>query len=501
MSHLTLVKNAIANLARGSIGALIALAMPPFLTRALSKDTYGTWLLILQLATYVSFLDFGIQTAVGRFVAHANEIGDKKQRDSIVSTSLAILTVSGLVSILGIMLLVLFLPNLFPQMPVYLQQEAQLALMYVGGSLAIGLPFSVFNGIFIGLQRYDIPALIVGTSKLLGAVFVILVAHSTHSIISMAMVMAISNLLGYLWQWFAYRQIAGEIRLSKDLISKTEGKNILDYCFNLMVWSFGMLLVSGFDTAIVGYNDYKSVAYYAVAASLITFIIGLQGSLFSVLMPNAAVLSARGESDQLGEILLRTTRYGSLILLSTGLPTVIFAKEILTVWVGNDYGNSGASILQILVVANIIRLTSVPYVTMILGVGQQNLITMSPIIESFSNLSISIVLASYLGGVGVAIGTLFGSLISIVGHIFYNMSRTNKITFIRHKYLTQCILKPFLCFIPLILYGYFRFLWGQGFYDILLGVSSILMTIRLVTLLTISSSERKQIWLIIDKII
>jgi O-antigen/teichoic acid export membrane protein len=499
MANLTLVKNAFANVARGSVAALVALAMPPFLTKALSKDAYGSWLLILQLATYVSFLDFGVQTAVGRFLAHTNETGDKIQRDRIISTSLAILMGSALLAIVGLTVLAWFLPNLFPQMPVELQNEARWSLIYVGGSLSIGLPFSVFNGIFVGLQRYDIPAFIIGVSKSLGAIFVILIAYSTHSIVAMAVVMAVSNLLGYLWQWLACYQMTREIKFSRELVRKKEGKDILDYCLSLMIWSFGMLLVSGLDTTIVGYYDYKSVVYYAVSASLIAFIAGLQSSLFSVLMPNAAVLSARGESKQLGEVLLKSTRYGLLILLATGLPVVIFAREILTIWMGKDYSEGGTTILQILVVANILRLIGVPYVTMIMGVGQQKLIAMSPIIEALSNLIISIFLGGFMGGVGVALGTLAGSLISIFSHVFYNMPRTKEISFLKNQYLSQSISIPVVCFSPMILYGCFRFVLEKELYDIFTGIVCISTSLCLVLSLGISSSERRRIWRMIEK--
>jgi O-antigen/teichoic acid export membrane protein len=500
MARLTLVKNAFANVARGSVAALVALAMPPFLTKALSKDAYGTWLLILQLATYVSFLDFGVQTAVGRFVAHANETGDKTQRDKIISTSLAILMGSALLAAIGTIVLAWLLPNLFPQMPIELQTDARWTLIYVGGSLSIGLPFSVFNGIFVGLQRYDIPAFIIGFSKSLGAIFVVLTAYSTHSIVSMAVVMAVSNLLGYLWQWLACYQMTREIKFARELVRKKEGKDILDYCLSLMIWSFGMLLVSGLDTTIVGYYDYKSVVYYAVSASLISFIAGLQSSLFSVLMPNAAVLSARGESKQLGEILLKSTRYGLLILLTTGLPVIIFARELLTIWMGKDYGEGGTAILQILVAANILRLIGVPYVTMIMGVGQQKLIAMSPIMEALSNLIISIVLGGFMGGVGVALGTLAGSLISISGHIFYNMPRTKKISFFKNQYLSESILIPAVCFSPIILYGCCRFVLEKEIYDTVSGIACLLTSLCLVFSFGISSSERKQLWRMVEKI-
>jgi O-antigen/teichoic acid export membrane protein len=490
-----LIKNAFSNICRGASSALAILLMPPFLIKFLSKDAYGTWLLILQLSAYVSFLDFGVQTAVGRFVAHSNEIGDQEKRNKIVSTSLAILTVLAIVATVGIAFLVFLLPSLFPQMPLNIQKQAQWALSFVGVSLAISLPFSVFNGIFMGLQRYDIIATIVGVSKLLGATFTVCTAYLTHSIISMAAVMALSNLIGCIWQYLAYAHLNTEIKIKSVLVDKKEGAEILDYCTSLMVWSFGMLLVSGLDIVIVGYYDYQAVVYYAVSSSLITFIIGLQGSLFSVLTPHAAVLSAREESNYLGELLLKATRYGLLVLLLVGLPIITFAKEILSLWIGKEYGEAGALILQILIAANIIRLIGAPYTTMVVGVGQQKLIILSPIIESIVNLLLSIILGKLLGGKGVAIGTFIGSFVSIGGHVLYNMPRTKKITFFKIKYLYQSIFIPIFCFAPIILYLFIKFLLQkESTATIELGVSCALLSLVLVLFVGISSAERAYVW-------
>jgi O-antigen/teichoic acid export membrane protein len=89
---LVVVKNAFANVIRGGATALVAIALPPFLTRLMSPGAFSAWALILQLSAFVGYLDFGIQTAVGRFVAQSNERGDAEHRDRIVSTSLAVLS-------------------------------------------------------------------------------------------------------------------------------------------------------------------------------------------------------------------------------------------------------------------------------------------------------------------------------------------------------------------------------------------------------------------------
>ena len=58
----------------------------------MSGSAYSVWVLVIQLSAYVGLLDFGIQTAVGRFVAHATELKDEEQRDQFVNSSIAILS-------------------------------------------------------------------------------------------------------------------------------------------------------------------------------------------------------------------------------------------------------------------------------------------------------------------------------------------------------------------------------------------------------------------------
>ena len=487
-----MIKNAFANLCRGGAAALVAILLPPFLTRILSKDAYGTWLLILQLSTYVSLLDFGIQTAVGRFVAHHNELGEFKERDSIVSTALAILLGSGLLAIGGVSILAWQLPNLFRNMPAELHQDAQLALLFVGVSLAVALPFSVFGGIFIGLQRYDIPGWIIGSSKLLGGVFVVLVANASHSIVMMAVVMGIVNIGAGIWQFLAYRKLASDIRLSANLVSRSGGKEISSYCFSLSIWTFAMLLISGLDTVIIGYFDYGAVTSYVLANSIISIVVGIQTSVFSVLMPKAATLGSRGDSLALGQMLIDSTRYNMLILLVISTPLILFGESITSIWVGEQYRESTALFLKMLLVANLIRLSAYPYSIILIGTGQQQKVIITPMIEGLTNFIASVSLASSLGGVGVAIGTIIGGSVGVMSNIFYNMRHTKEIENSLVSYLLDGLLRPILCFVPIILLSVFH-PKQLNLSFLILSLLALLATLTAVFRFTLITREREKV--------
>lgn len=444
----TLLKNALANVVRGSAAALVAIVVPIFLTRLMVPAAFSAWALVLQLSAYMGYLDFGIQTAVGRFVAHSKERGDTEHLDRIASTSLAVLSLAGLLGLGCIAILASLLPHIFKQIPSSLVSSSQAALVLVGTSLAIGLPASVLNGIFVGFQRNEVPAAIVGGSRVVGAALLVLVVARGGSLAQMGAATAAVNVVSYGMQLALYRKVAPMVRLSRRFISREAGRELFDYCLSLSVWSLGILLLTGLDVALVGYFQFDSVASYAVAASLIAFLAGLQNAIFSAMIPSNAVMHARGEPVELGRVMIAATRYGTFLLLLAGLPLVLFARQILTVWVGASYAARGAHILEILAIANIIRLSLTPYVVALIGTGQQRLVMLTPLVEGFSNLAVSVGLGYLFGAIGVALGTLFGAIVVFIGNLFYNMPRTSDIQFQLRVYLRDGFLRPLACAVP-----------------------------------------------------
>jgi O-antigen/teichoic acid export membrane protein len=446
----TIARNAVANVARGMAAALVALAVPPFLTRALPPAKYGAWSLVLQLAAYVAYLEFGVHTAVGRLVAHGNERCDFEHRDKVINTALALLAGACVLAMALIVILIVFLPEFFRKMPVSLYHDVRIALLLIGGSLAIGLPASVVNGIFFGLQRYGALALVIGSSRILSGVLIVCLARSGGQIPAMALSMAAVNLFSYAVLWFLARRYAPDIHISPGLISRKAGRELAVECMGLTVWSFSMLLISGLDLTLVGIFDFQNLPYYAVAATLVTFAAGAQNSMFAATVPSTAVLHARGDQWRLGRMVIDGTRYGMVLLLVTGLPLLLATKPILHLWVGAAYAVRTAIFLQILVTANILRLSGVPYAMALVGTGQQRLVILTPIFEGLTNLSISVVAGYYWGAVGIAFGTLCGAFVVIAGNLFYNMPRTTELRFSIHEYVFSSILRPTLCVLPLL---------------------------------------------------
>lgn len=453
--HTRIFKNAAANLGRGSTSALIALLLPAVLVRHMAPASYAVWVLALQVVSYTGYLDFGLQTAVGRYIAFANQKQDSQLRDSIFSTAFTALGGAALVGLGAIIVLALWSNRIFPTVPQPLLVSMRATMVIVGLSVLIGLPVSAWNGVAVGLQRYEIPALTNVAGKLVSLVALIWAAVTGKSLIWMAIIMALANMISYALQFAIVRRLAPDIRLSRRLVTSRAMRELADYCFSLTVWSFSMLLVTGFDLILVGRFQFAAVIPYSVAATAVTFLAGAQYAIFGVIMPHAAELHAQQNADALGRLLVTTTRLGVLLLVATGMPLIVFAAPIIRIWIGSQFAHDGSRILIILVIANMVRLVGAPYSSILIGTGQQRLVTISPVMEGVSNLASSVILGMKYGAVGVATGTLIGAVVGMMGHIFYNVPRTqNHIRIMQRRFIFSAIGLPLLAASPLLTLGF-----------------------------------------------
>jgi len=463
-----------ANLARGGAAAFAALLLPPILVRHMPSTAYAAWVLVLQTAGYVGYLDLGLQTAVGRYVAYAREKNDPGQRDSVFSTAFAGLAGAGLISLVLLFFVVWAAPLIFPRIPEALISQMRWAMVMVGGSIAVGLPASAWSGVFVGLQRYEIPALTVGVTRALAAVGVVAVALAGRSMIAMSFVVGTTNLLSCAALYTFLRWIAPEIRFQRSRISRSTAHMLYGYCFSLTVVVLSTLLVTGFDLVLVARFDFGALTEYSVAASLITFMSGLLYAVLSVIMPYAATLHAREDAKGLGELTITATRLSVLVLFLTGIPLLIYAAPILRVWIGSQFVRTGRPILIVLVVANIVRLIGASYSTIVIAAGQQRYIKISPLSEGISNLAASVLLGYWYGAIGVALGTLVGAFVGLGSHLLYSMPRSRPvIAFNRYRYVLSGVAFPALWTAPLVFLAALS-LTGWAVPPLFFGVACIL---------------------------
>jgi O-antigen/teichoic acid export membrane protein len=488
---LTIAKNSFANLLRFAVSVLAAALLPPFLTRRLSHDMYAAWVLILQLGAYAAIFELGLQAAISKFVAQHHATQDHAGTSSVVSTATALLTVSAALALTAVGVLVWQVPHLFGQLTPALVHQVRLSILLIGGATALALPTTALASSFQGVQRYNVPMIIGGGSQVLSTLAIILAVFRHSSLVVMGACVAAITLAAGLVQIAAWRHYLAHIRITLSGVTRRMTRTIFNYCAAMSVWSFAMLLISGLDTVIVGHFDFKQTGFYAVAASLTNFVILTASAVFNPLLPATSDLAARGDHAAIASLTLRSTRFCAVLLVLTSLPLLLFGYPILSLWVGPDYARHSILFLEILTVANMIRLSMLPYSIVLLGTGLQRYGFLGAMIEAIVNFALSIALASRFGAVGVAIGTLVGGMVGAAVHIAYAIRCTrNVIPMPRAEFVLRGLARPLACSLPL----FALFFWCHGnpeAYGPLLPVLVILLTAIMMWTVGLTDSDRQ----------
>ncbi len=435
------------------LSMLVSLVLPPFLVHRMSTAEYSAWVLILQLSAYVNFLDLGLQTAISKFVAEYDAQADTDGIRRILSSAFTLLSFGAVLGGLIVAILAWQVPHLFHQMPAALVPPVRLGLLAIGLSTAASLPFGVFLSTFTGLQEYGFPTLLLSASRVVTAAALIAALFLHATLFEMALLMAALNLTTALLQYVGWKMYASErTAFQFFLLDRAASLRLLEYCGILTIWTLGALLISGLDTTIVGHFDYSNTGFYAIAGSATNFMLLLVGNLLGPLLPAISSLQAHRTAGELGAIVVRTTRFTTVLLCLLGLPLLLGAFPLLTLWVGRTYALHAVLYLDVLVMANVVRQLGYPYALVVVALGKQRYATFAPVVEAVVNLALSLWLAARYGAVGVALGTLIGAAVGLSIHFALSIPWTQHAVSIRRLHLVIAgVVRPLLCAVPTLL--------------------------------------------------
>ncbi len=193
----------------------------------------------------------------------------------------------------------------------------------------------------------------------------------------------------------------------------------------------------------------------------------------------------------MGSVLLRSTRYGIIVLFLTGLPFLVAGYWILRVWVGPAYALHSVNFLRILVLANIVRTSCSPYATMVVATSRQSVATASPVAEGLVNLVSSVWLVQHLGALGVALGTLLGAVVGVAMHFGVSMRFTQTAFAIsRIELFLKGMLRPAAIAIPSIVLWWQFSPTGLASFSLPIGFAWVTATLLLAWMVSMTRADR-----------
>ena len=424
-----------------------------FLVFRLGVEHFGIWMLVGALTGAMGIFSLGLGDATIKYVSSHNA---RKDVDSVIRVVRCTLAVYGLLGIAAAgvtFLLASFLVKHVFKVELANQELAALAMRVGGVGLAARFLDSVFLSALRGLERYDLCARVTIVVKFLTTAATVAVVALGYGVVGILWATALLTGLSALAQ----------ARIVRDLVPAITFWPALDRCslselfgFGVYSWFQGMagILVGQADRLLIGaLLGTSALTYYSVCQRVAMQVHAVLAAAMGFLFPLSSAAMEQGDIARLRSTYFLALSAASVSATAMALPLILFARNILSIWMGADFSRHAAPILQVLAFAYALLATSIVPYYFLNGTGHVRLNSLFSGISGGVVAGTTALLIPYLAGVGAALGKASSSLTTGV------ISRTYvhwKILCDRRWYAGAIVLAPVA--FPLAL----GFLWLRG---------------------------------------
>jgi O-antigen/teichoic acid export membrane protein len=455
MSDLPARPGRISHVARSTlsnyIGQFITMAawflLTPFILHTLGTAQYGLWILISSIVAYGALLDFGIASAVTKYVSEYEATKQPQEAQALLTTALVIHSALGLLVILLSVILAPILPRFF-NIPPHEEQITVWLIRLSGATVGLSIPGAIAPSILRGLQRFDLINALNVTSTFLtvvGTVVVLLFGGGVIGIVLVSMGVLVIMQLPYLW---VIRRIASDLRLGAWDASKGKVQEMMSFSLPVFAIHLGGQLETKTDDLVIGaFLPVRAIAPFDIARKLASIPLLITEQFLKLLLPLASELSAENDRAGLASLYTISTRLTLAIFLPFACILAILAGPLLAAWVGPAY-EEYAGLVLIIVLAGLIDTSQWPAGLILQGMGRHRPLGWLSLGTGIANLVLSVTLVQRFGLTGVAVGTLIPTTIVCLGFILpYTTSVLNVSAPVA---LRQMLLPAFLPAFPMV---------------------------------------------------
>ena len=436
------------------LSIVIAFIVSPILVNKLGDETYGIWVIIVSITGYFSVLDFGVNTAIVRYISKYSALKDTHNSVAVYSTSFALFTIIAAVVVFATGIFALFFKDIF-DIQAFSREYLYIVFFLVGVDLAINLVFSVFMGTLKALQRFMELNVITMSVLIIKNVLLVYLLYHGHSLLTLAALQLIASFVRYFLQYLLIKKNYAFLTFKVGSVSRSTLRSLYNYSIYSFMIAIATKVLFFTDSIVIGSMvSVSQVTYYAIPAMLMEYLENFIWAIVSVLLPIISARDATGDIAQNKQLYLVGTKYSLLLLSPIIVVLYLVGDDFIGLWMGENYAVPSGAVLCILLVGHTFFLAQLIAHGILKGISRHKMLAFFLCGEALVNLGLSVWLAEDYGIVGVALGTAIPLVVANVVILpIYTCSVLN-IGYV--SYLWTSILKPLI--IPILVLVAFIYL-------------------------------------------
>jgi O-antigen/teichoic acid export membrane protein len=340
---------------------LAGLGLMRYIVKGLGPDRFGLLGIVWVVFGYFSLFDFGLGRATTKFLAERLAKSDIEHVPALVWTSMAVQILLGLAGCIVLGGLTPWLVSGGLKIPPYLIGEARTTFFILAASLPLVLVNNSLRSVLEGCQRFDIVNLLrIPFSAL---VFIIPAAALPFGLRlpGIVLLLVVSRLFSVLaHSIYCFRALP--CLRSRPVFSDSVVRPLIKFGGWVTVGNIVNPVLLSMERFLIGsLLPVAMVGYYTASFEAVTKLWMIPASLTITIFPACSALGIERKRE-LGVLYSRTMKYLFVILAPVSLTLVLFARQIMQVWLGSDFAAKSSVVLQILAIGVFVNcFAQVPY--------------------------------------------------------------------------------------------------------------------------------------------
>ena len=435
------LRSVFANWGGLAINALLSLILTPILVHGLGGLYFGMYTLVSAVLDSCGLLDFGMRTALFRFLARYVGGGEREELDCTFASGIVIACCSTALILLATVAAVFIMPRVFTIAPADLPVFRALLLLS-GGSVATAFLSQNLGTYLCAFRRFDFYNLNSASIGILRAALVVGVLRFHGGVISVAAITLVCSLLSLVVSTRLVQLADPALRFSLRVVSESRIRELLRFSSRAFLGTLGDQLRFFIDSVVIGrVLGIALITPFVIPGRLMVLFREMGFSLASPLSGVMSEHAGRRDNPALAASFLRATRLCLLLSFFVSLLLLVNGAWLIRFWVGPGYGSS-YPLMLVLLSGYFLMLGQQPSVDLLLAQGRHQLRGWWNLGEGAANLALSVYWGMHYGLIGIALGTAVPMIFVQVFIQPWYALRT--IDLPPRRYLQEAFLRPLL---------------------------------------------------------
>lgn len=441
------------------LNMVVGLIYTPYMLRMLGQSEYGLYSLAASIIAYLTVLDLGFGNAIIRYTAKFRAEGKQREQEEMFGMFFILYIGIGVIAMIAGSVLSLNVENMFSRAMTDTEvSRTRIMLWLMTFNLAFTFPMSIWGSIMSAYERFVFQRIVSIVRSVLNPVVMILLLVIGYKAIAMVVVTTIFNVATLLinW-WYCKYRLTIKVRFAKFKWGFLKEVSIYSFWIFLnaimdrIYWSTGQFVLGIYKGSV-------AIAVYAVAIQLESMYMMFSTAISSVFLPKVTSMVTKGSSDEeISDLFIRTGRIQYIVMAYILSAFVVFGKQFIILWAGDDYADAYYLTLMFFVPLTVPLIQNLG-ILILQARNQMKFRSMLYIVIALCSLGLSIYLAQIYGGYGCAFATGMALLIGqgLIMNIYYQKKQRINIKVFWWEILKMSIIPAVFIVVGLYVLNHFE---------------------------------------------